>query len=253
MENAFTIDLNVGFDNQQIQEALNSIPGFQMSSKLYHPRTIDEKNPSAFCHFPFIYRGETFEKCIVDENNGVPWCSLTPTANRSSLGSWGNCSSAIGYGISIVFSSPAGNLQPLTIEPINLTGPGTHRNISHPEIKIPYTSVYTVVNGTTLKDKFRLSYGNTRNRLPGTATGHKGSRTIYTTKDILSMLKNLTYVVIRDAEIEIDPNEIHSFFFLLKKPWSGESFTGANIYYKQSTVINHDTYITYLLHAPMSQ
>ena len=50
------------------------------------------------CQFPFVYRGQSYDKCIFKDNegNGQPWCSTKtdPTSNEhiGGGGHYGDCS-----------------------------------------------------------------------------------------------------------------------------------------------------------------
>jgi len=46
-------------------------------------------SPGTPCVFPFTYQGVQYNECITVDNNGVPWCSLTPDYD-SDL-EYGNC------------------------------------------------------------------------------------------------------------------------------------------------------------------
>ncbi|XP_071746853.1 72 kDa type IV collagenase-like [Lepeophtheirus salmonis] len=44
------------------------------------------------CIFPFKYKEDTYDKCTVAENGGVPWCATSLYANQEANG-YGNCGS----------------------------------------------------------------------------------------------------------------------------------------------------------------
>ena len=44
------------------------------------------------CVFPFVYDGQSYTKCITDDNQGVPWCATVADWNSATnTGNWGNC------------------------------------------------------------------------------------------------------------------------------------------------------------------
>ncbi|CAB4069290.1 MMP9 [Lepeophtheirus salmonis] len=44
------------------------------------------------CVFPFKYKGETYDKCTIAENGGIPWCATSVFASLEANG-YGNCGS----------------------------------------------------------------------------------------------------------------------------------------------------------------
>ena len=43
------------------------------------------------CHFPFMYRGQSYDACITANNEGVLWCATVPIYDINKI--WGNCGS----------------------------------------------------------------------------------------------------------------------------------------------------------------
>jgi hypothetical protein len=233
--NNIEIELDYNSNNNEVQERLNAIDGYKLNTRLYNARTISEQDPSKFCHFPYEYKEEKHEKCILDDNDGTPWCSLIPLANKSRKNSWGNCSSAIGLGISVTFEMPTKNMEQMYVLPINLTGPGRYYNKSHPALSQPYMAVYTVVNGTQNEGRFKIQYGKSLRALSGSATAYHGSKTVYTSLDISTHIENLTYVLIGKKQVEIDHTSSASNLLALKLPWKEKTIIGASMYYHHST------------------
>ena len=59
-----------------------------MSLSLISVLTYDGNSGGDVCHFPFIYKSETYEQCI-DAESDVPWCSTTPHYDNDVT--WGKC------------------------------------------------------------------------------------------------------------------------------------------------------------------
>ena len=64
-----------------------------MMQLLGHSNTVGGAKPFDSCYFPFEYKGNFHNSCIIEDSPRLPWCA---TQQNFSYSNWGYCDCTFG-------------------------------------------------------------------------------------------------------------------------------------------------------------